>query len=245
MIYITDLKTTVSNNKKKLLGFIICLSVIYSIISIILNEIGVNLINIGVLLFLNFIMSAYFAYSLRTDFEKISVKSFLKMVNNYKNGILSVAFFQGVCIIVWLLLIKMMSMIKYTLIFIQPLSIVFYVILNCLNFQLLFEIFEKQNITSQKLKQSLRILKTNHKTLIYLIIKTVSIILIGSIITYLVNIFIYAPQIDSALKTMSVIDESVLNPYFSTSLSNFIQSFGAQVISGIILIWIGSACTKS
>ena len=39
---------------------------------------------------------------------------------------------------------------------------------------------------------------------------------------------------------MKKFDDTLINPYFSTNLSNFIQSFGAQIISGLILIWIGN-----
>ena len=41
-------------------------------------------------------------------------------------------------------------------------------------------------------------------------------------------------------KAMKKFDDTLINPYFSTNLSNFIQSFGAQIISGLILIWIGN-----
>ena len=71
-------------------------------------------------------------------------------------------------------------------------------------------------------------------------LKIIATLLVGCIIIYLINIFVYAPQIDATLKAMETFDESLLNPFFSTPLSNFIQSLGAQIISGIALIWIGN-----
>ena len=79
------------------------------------------------------------------------------------------------------------------------------------------------------------------KIIFYLLLKTFTIIIIGCICIYLIIIFVYAKQIDSAINNVAVVNEALINSYFSSTLSNFIQSFGAQIISGLVLIWIGNA----
>lgn len=235
---IAQIKNSVDKNKKILIKFMIVVSIVFSLLNLSLEKIGLNTISIAILLIFNFIVSTYFAYILKNDIQKLSIQSFLQMMHQYLKEISLLALFQLSVIILWIVLLKVLSMFQYVILFIQPLTILLYVILNFINFKIIFQIFDKGNMN---LKKALSGIKSNLRILFYLILKTVIILLIGTICVYLVNIFVYAKEIDLVLKTAPVVTDALINPFFSTTLSNFIQSFGAQMISGMILIWIANA----
>ena len=69
--------------------------------------------------------------------------------------------------------------------------------------------------------------------------KTLLFILVGSLLVYALNVFVYAPQIDATLKSAAIIDETLVQPYFSTNLSYMIQSVGMQLVVSYIMIVSG------
>lgn len=240
MNHIANIKLLVQSSRKKLLIIIIFISIIFSIINILLNKNGISTFGILLLLCSNFMFNAYFAYYLEKKLSIPSVSSFFEMIRRYSKQLIKVALFQIVFIIIWVMILFVLSMFKYGIILNQPLTFILYLILNYCNYTILFEIFNENDVNVRNLLDSMNQIRKNLKVFIYIMLKIIAILLVGCIIIYLINIFVYAPQIDATLKAMETFDESLLNPFFSTPLSNFIQSLGAQIISGIALIWIGN-----
>lgn len=241
---IEQTRTLVKLNRKRLLSVIIIISLCFSLLNIILNNNGLNSIGLASLVVLNFLSSLYFAYHLKTNQQKLNIPAFMQYIKDNLACIGKIALLQVISLLGLLFIIKLLSSNPYTFAFTQVVAIILYVILNCINFQLLFVSYAKQLVLGKCIANSLTTLRKNLKTVLYLMIKVVAIILLGGIFVYLLNIFVYAPQIDYVLMTSEVIDSSVLDPFFSSTLSNFIQSFGAQFIAGICLIWIGIANYK-
>lgn len=237
---IEQTKTLVKINKNRLLYVIVVISLCFSFINIILKNIGLNSIALASLVVLNFLSSTYFAYHLSNNQTHFNLIKFLEYLKHNSLSIGKIAILQFISMVALVMLLKILASNPYTVAFVQVFAIIIYVLLNCINFKLLFSLEENFNVR-KCVYLSLNSLRNNVKTLMYLIIKVVTIILLGSIVVYLINVFVYAPQIDNILKTAEVIDSSMLDPFFSSSLSNFIQSFGAQFVSGLCLIWIGVA----
>lgn len=237
---IEQTKTLVKINKNRLLYVIVVISLCFSFINIILKNIGLNSIALASLVVLNFLSSTYFAYHLSNNQTHFNLIKFLEYLKHNSLSIGKIAILQFISMVALVMLLKILASNPYTVAFVQVFAIIIYVLLNCINFKLLFSLEENFNVR-KCVYLSLNSLRNNVKTLMYLIIKVVTIILLGSIVVYLINVFVYAPQIDNTLKTAEVIDSSMLDPFFSSSLSNFIQSFGAQFVSGLCLIWIGVA----
>ncbi len=76
----------------------------------------------------------------------------------------------------------------------------------------------------------------------HIVLKTIVLILLGSLAVYVLNVFVYAPQIDAVLKSTPEITEALIDPYFSTNLSYMIQSVGMQLVVSYIAIVSGMTC---
>lgn len=238
---IADIKLLVKGNRYILIKFVVLVSIVFSILNLAIEKIGLNTLSIIVLIVFNYIISIYFAYILKYDLVRISFTSFMDMMKKHSKGIIFIAVIQFIIMLSWLIVLKLLSGIKYVVLFIQPLTLVFYVLLNYINFKLIYNIFDCNKIDKKTFKKILSNIKDDKKIIFYLFLKTFTIIVIGCICIYLIIIFVYAKQIDSAINNVAVVNEALINSYFSSTLSNFIQSFGAQIISGLVLIWIGNA----
>lgn len=238
---IADIKLLVKGNRNILIKFVVLVSIVFSILNLAIENIGLNTLSVIVLIVFNYIISIYFAYILKYDLNRISFTSFMDMMKKHSKGIILIAVIQFIIMLSWLIVLKLLSGIKYVVLFIQPLTLVFYVLLNYTNFKLIYNIFDCNKIDKKTFKKILSNIKNDKKIIFYLLLKTFTIIIIGCICIYLIIIFVYAKQIDSAINNVAVVNEALINSYFSSTLSNFIQSFGAQIISGLVLIWIGNA----
>lgn len=240
MDHITNIKGLVKYNRTKLIKFICIVSLIFSLVNLIFSYTGVSTLKIVLLAIFNYICGIYFAYFLKKDLDKPSFQSLSEMMKIYIKDILIIGLIQILLIVIWMGLLIILSKFKIGVVIFQPLSMIAYVLLNYMNFCVMFDVFEGEKIEVSSFTTALKDVTKNKKTFVYLMLKIFSIIIVGGLVVYLVNIFAYAPQIDATLKAMKKFDDTLINPYFSTNLSNFIQSFGAQIISGLILIWIGN-----
>ena len=92
---------------------------------------------------------------------------------------------------------------------------------------------------SKSLKNAGHLFLKSRKIFMHILMKTLLFILVGSLLVYALNVFVYAPQIDATLKSATIIDETLVQPYFSTNLSYMIQSVGMQLVVSYIMIVSG------
>lgn len=116
------------------------------------------------------------------------------------------------------------------------------VILNCLQHLTLFILAEHPQRVSGALRQAALAVLRGRRMIPSLLMKTVILMLAGSVLVTLVNVFVYAPQIDAALKSAAVVTDQLLVPFFSTSFSYLIQSIGMQLVVSYITIVCGMTC---
>lgn len=116
------------------------------------------------------------------------------------------------------------------------LSVIF---LNCINHLTLFSMIETHQSAWQALKGGAKLFFQSRKLILHIVLKTIMLILLGSLAVYALNVFVYAPQIDAVLKSAPEITEALIDPYFSTNLSYLIQSVGMQLVVSYIAIVSG------
>ena len=116
------------------------------------------------------------------------------------------------------------------------LSVIF---LNCINHLTLFSMIEMHQSAWQALKGGVKMFFQSRKLIVHIVLKTIVLILLGSLAVYALNVFVYAPQIDAVLKSAPEITEALVDPYFSTNLSYMIQSVGMQLVVSYIAIVSG------
>lgn len=113
------------------------------------------------------------------------------------------------------------------------------IFLNCINHLTLFAIIQNHENALSALKQGIRMFVQSKKLILHIVLKTILLVLLGSLAVYAVNVFVYAPQIDAAMKAAPEITEALIDPYFSTNLSYMIQSVGMQLVVSYIAIVSG------
>ena len=84
-----------------------------------------------------------------------------------------------------------------------------------------------------------RLFFQSKKLILHIVLKTFLLVLLGSFAVTALNVFVYAPQIDAAMKAATQINEALIDPYFSTNLSYMIQSVGMQLVVSYIAIVSG------
>ena len=116
------------------------------------------------------------------------------------------------------------------------------IFLNCINHLTLFSMIETHQSAWRALKGGTKLFFQSGKLIMHIVLKTIVLILLGSLAVYVLNVFVYAPQIDAVLKSTPEITEALIDPYFSTNLSYLIQSVGMQLVVSYIAIVSGMTC---
>lgn len=116
------------------------------------------------------------------------------------------------------------------------LSIIF---LNCINHLTLFAMIDQGQKALPAFNNGVRLFFQSKKLILHIVLKTFLLVLLGSFAVTALNVFVYAPQIDAAMKAATQINEALIDPYFSTNLSYMIQSVGMQLVVSYIAIVSG------
>ncbi len=164
---IEQTKTLVKINKNRLLYVIVVISLCFSFINIILKNIGLNSIALATLVVLNFLSSTYFAYHLSNNQTHFNLIKFLEYLKHNSLSIGKIAILQFISMVALVMLLKILASNPYTVAFVQVFAIIIYVLLNCINFKLLFSLEENFNVR-KCVYLSLNSLRNNVKTLMYL-----------------------------------------------------------------------------
>lgn len=170
--------------------------------------------------------------------QQVKIKDIL-LVKPYLKMLLPLFALYLLLLAVGIGLLLVLSRIKETLILLPIVIFVLVVSLNILNHLTLFGMIQEKLSLQASIKRGIRLFLKSRKILIHILLKTIVLILIGSLLVYALNVFVYAPQIDAALKSASVIDETLVQPYFTTNLSYMIQSVGMQLVVSYIMIVSG------
>lgn len=75
------------------------------------------------------------------------------------------------------------------------------IFLNCINHLTLFSMIETHQSAWRALKGGTKLFFQSGKLIMHIVLKTIVLILLGSLAVYVLNVFVYAPQIDAVLKS--------------------------------------------
>lgn len=170
--------------------------------------------------------------------QPIKIKNLLQL-QPYLKKLLPLFILYGILLGLGVTVFLGLSRIKEILIFLPMLIFILVVLLNAVNHLTLFGIMQEKLPLSKSLKNAGHLFLKSRKIFMHILMKTLLFILVGSLLVYALNVFVYAPQIDATLKSATIIDETLVQPYFSTNLSYMIQSVGMQLVVSYIMIVSG------
>lgn len=170
--------------------------------------------------------------------QPIKIKNLLQLQPYFKK-LLPLFILYGILLGLGVAVFLGLSRIKEILIFLPMLIFILVVLLNAVNHLTLFGIMQEKLPLSKSLKNAGHLFLKSRKIFMHILMKTLLFILVGSLLVYALNVFVYAPQIDATLKSATIIDETLVQPYFSTNLSYMIQSVGMQLVVSYIMIVSG------
>ena len=170
--------------------------------------------------------------------QPIKIKNLLQL-QPYLKKLLPLFILYGILLGLGVAVFLGLSRIKEILIFLPVLIFILVVLLNVVNHLTLFGIMQEKLPLSKSLKNAWHLFLKSRKLFMHILMKTLLFILVGSLLVYALNVFVYAPQIDATLKSAAIIDETLVQPYFSTNLSYMIQSVGMQRVVSYIMIVSG------
>mgnify|MGYP007105532747 FL=1 len=170
--------------------------------------------------------------------QPIKIKNLLQL-QPYLKKLLPLFILYGILLGLGVAVFLGLSRIKEILIFLPMLIFILVVLLNVVNHLTLFGIMQEKLPLSKSLKNAWHLFLKSRKLFMHILMKTLLFILVGSLLVYALNVFVYAPQIDATLKSAAIIDETLVQPYFSTNLSYMIQSVGMQLVVSYIMIVSG------
>ena len=170
--------------------------------------------------------------------QPIKIKNLLQL-QPYLKKLLPLFILYGILLGLGVAVFLGLSRIKEILIFLPVLIFILVVLLNVVNHLTLFGIMQEKLPLSKSLKNAWHLFLNSRKLFMHILMKTLLFILVGSLLVYALNVFVYAPQIDATLKSAAIIDETLVQPYFSTNLSYMIQSVGMQLVVSYIMIVSG------
>lgn len=240
--HIEELKKGVKHNTKKIIKLLIVTSFLGAGLNLVVARLKINSIILAVMVAVNFAISLAVAYFLYEDKESISVMDFLSMLKNKYRIIMVLEVLKLLAVAIWFFILKGLSASKIFLGIAQPVTAIMYILLTYADFKANFYVFEGKGISLNIISEIWKDLIKNRKAFYYVLLKIFVIFMCGMIAVTLFIIFIYSLEISEFMKTAVDYDSSILDPYFSTPLSNFIQSFGAQIIVSLASVWIASLC---
>lgn len=170
--------------------------------------------------------------------QPIKIKNLLQL-QPYLKKLLPLFILYGILLGLGVAVFLGLSRIKEILIFLPVLIFILVVLLNVVNHLTLFGIMQEKLPLSKSLKNAWHLFLKSRKLFMHILMKTLLFILVGSLLVYALNVFVYAPQIDATLKSAAIIDETLVQPYFSTNLSYMIQSVGMHLVVSYIMIVSG------
>lgn len=233
-------KMEIQRNRFALLKYCLVVALVCSAISLGFQQFNNNLVPLVLTLIINLVflfgLNALFLKALKH--EQYNVKDFIG-IKNYMKAILPLFGIYLAILGGGVLLIQLLVRIKEVVLFLPAILALVVIFFNCINHLTLFMIIQDQKSSFQALKEATRLFFKSKKLILHIVLKTIMLILIGSLIVYAVNVFAYAPQIDAALKSATIFSEELVAPYFSTSLSYMIQSVGMQLVVSYIAIVSG------
>lgn len=211
-----------------------------SLISLAAQQVHNNLIPLGLTLIVNLIFLFgldvvmwkalnQIAYSYRDfgDFGKY-IKRLLPLFGLYL-GLLVISVFA----------VQLLSRIQAVILVLPAVLALGIIFLNCINHLTLFVMIDQGQKALPALKKGIRLFFQSKKLILHIVLKTFALVLLGSLAVTALNVFVYAPQIDAAMKAAPQINEALIDPYFSTNFSYMIQSVGMQLVVSYIAIVSG------
>jgi len=211
-----------------------------SLISLAFQQINLVLLPLLIIFALNLFFQAGFNLLMLQALhdQPIKIKNLLQL-QPYLKKLLPLFILYGILLGLGVAVFLGLSRIKEILIFLPMLIFILVVLLNVVNHLTLFGIMQEKLPLSKSLKNAWHLFLKSRKLFMHILMKTLLFILVGSLLVYALNVFVYAPQIDATLKSAAIIDETLVQPYFSTNLSYMIQSVGMQLVVSYIMIVSG------
>ncbi len=233
-------KQEITKHRMKLLAYCLIVAIGCSIVSLLFQKLNNNLIPMIFAFVINliFLFGMNLLYAKIVKHEEYSYKNFSEILK-YKNKLIPLVFIYISVIGIGIFLIKL-ALDHQTFIQFLPLVIFFSVIcFNCINHLTLYEILQNDENIFKALLKGVKLFIHSKGIIFNILVKTILIIFLGSLVIYLLNIFVYAPQINQAMQHAAVVDEQLLEPFFSTDISYLIQSIGMQLVVSYMTIVSG------
>ena len=239
--HIEELKTAVQHSTKKLLKMLIAFSMAGAAVNLLIAKMEVTPLVLAVMLIVNFSVTLLVAYYLHKD-EQATINGFLATVKREVKAISVLETGKLVAVIIWFYILKLLSGFPAGVVIAPPVIMLMYILLTYADFKANFAIFEGKGLSLSIIGETVSELIKNRKYFFYVLMKIIAVLICGMVGATLLIIFIYSPQISAQMELLKDFDETILDPFFSTALSNFIQAFIAQITASVASIWIASLC---
>ena len=233
-------RSAIARHRLALMKYCVVTALLCSLISLAAQQFNDNLIPLGTTLAINLVflfgLDWVMLKALRN--EPYSYRDFSQFAKYFK-ALLPLFGMYAVILAAGVFALQAMIHFGAVLLVLPALLGLSVIFLNCINHLTLFSMIETHQSAWQALKGGAKMFFQSRKLILHIVLKTMMLILLGSLAVYALNVFVYAPQIDAVLKSAPEITEALIDPYFSTNLSYLIQSVGMQLVVSYIAIVSG------
>lgn len=227
-------KNLMVHYRKVLFSLVLMVSFIFSSVSLLISN---EYISVAVLTLLNLSWIAISHQLIRQiDDGKIDLKS---LIDNLRTHWIKLALLFLIYLLTTmflLFLVHVLRLVPNIFIFLPSVLFILFVLTNILSHLLLSYTISDRFSLVKAFKKSMILMWGNRKIFIYTLLKYIKIALLGSLVIYLVIVFVNANAINVILETSSNITEQSFDSIFSSPLSNFISNTGMQVVIGYAII---------
>lgn len=235
----TEAQEIIKGNRWKLLKYCLLVALGCSLISLWFQGINNNALPLIITLIINicFLFVSNLLYLKAANWDHYSLKDF-KAISTYRKQLIPLLLIYVLVIVLGTLLLLFASRQGILIVAIPGLVAVMVMAFNCINHLSLFVIYKENTGTLAGIRSAVRLFIGSKRLFIQIMFKSFMVLIVGSFLIYVVNVFVYARQI-SPLVQATVIDKEAIEAYFSTNLSYLIQSIGMQLVVSYISIISG------
>ncbi len=236
---ISGAQEVIKGNRWKLLKYCFVVALGCSLISLCFQGINNNALPLIITLIINvcFLFISNLLYLKAASWEPYSFKDF-KVIITYGRKLLPLLLIYALVIVLGTILLLFASRQSILVVAIPGLVAVIVMAFNCINHLSLFVIYKENKGTLAGIRSALRLFISSKRLFAQIMFKSFMVLIVGSFLIYVVNVFVYARQLSPLLEA-AVVDKEAIEAYFSTNLSYLVQSIGMQLVVSYISIISG------